>query len=107
MRTSLCTPRASSRSSSVYYLVAEALTDATRYGAQRVQVTLERADGRPATLVVGGVDGPGGADPRRGTGLAGVMDRLAAVGGEVRLSSPAGAGTSVRFTVPVQAAAPD
>ena len=39
-------------------------------------------------------DGDGGADPARGTGLVGLLDRVEAGNGTLTLSSPAGAGTT-------------
>ena len=38
-------------------------------------------------------DGRGGADPARGTGLRGLADRIEALGGTLRVDSPAGGGT--------------
>jgi signal transduction histidine kinase len=43
-------------------------------------------------------DGVGGA--RAGFGLTSLRDRIASVGGELTLHSPAGAGTSVRAEIP-------
>ena len=45
-----------------------------------------------------------GFDPSRtnyGTGLQGMADRLAALGGEIDVVSAPGAGTSIRGTLPV------
>jgi hypothetical protein len=44
--------------------------------------------------------GMGGADPARGTGLAGVEKRLATFDGIVAVSSPAGGPTMVVLEVP-------
>ena len=49
-------------------------------------------------------DGTGGADIAAGTGLLGLTDRLAVVGGELRLDSPPGEGTVLTARVPVAAA---
>jgi signal transduction histidine kinase len=46
-------------------------------------------------------DGAGGAHAAPGGGLAGLADRLSAVGGAVTVSSPRGAGTCVRIRVPL------
>jgi signal transduction histidine kinase len=60
----------------VYFAVAEALTNAARHaGACAVQVRVEHADGLLRATVTD--DGHGGADVARGTGLAGVEQRLA------------------------------
>jgi len=45
-------------------------------------------------------DGSGGADAS-GSGLRGVADRVEAVGGRLRVASPAGGGTRVTAVVPV------
>ena len=45
-------------------------------------------------------DGIGGADPQEGTGLAGLADRIAAVGGWMRLLSPPGGPTTLMVELP-------
>jgi signal transduction histidine kinase len=82
-----------------YFVVAEALQNATKHApAARVEVTLRHADGELVVAVHD--DGPGGADQRRGTGLRGLGDRVAAVGGRLTVDSPAGGGTTVTARVP-------
>jgi signal transduction histidine kinase len=44
-------------------------------------------------------DGVGGADPA-GSGLTGLADRVAALGGTLRVTSPPGAGTSITAELP-------
>jgi signal transduction histidine kinase len=51
-------------------------------------------------------DGVGGADPSRGSGLIGLSDRVAAVGGRIEITSPPGGGTSLLVTIPVAQAQP-
>ena len=51
-------------------------------------------------------DGVGGASLEQGSGLRGLCDRLATLGGTVVVTSPPGAGTSLLAEVPVAAAAP-
>ncbi|MEV0194930.1 histidine kinase [Nonomuraea sp. NPDC050691] len=82
-----------------YYVVTEALTNVARHsGASAARVTGGAADG---TLVLEiHDDGRGGADPERGTGLTGLADRLAVVGGRLSLSSPAGGPTRMRAEIP-------
>jgi len=46
-------------------------------------------------------DGAGGADFARGTGLAGLKDRVEALGGRLFLHSPPGAGTSLHAELPL------
>jgi signal transduction histidine kinase len=45
-------------------------------------------------------DGVGGADGVRGSGLRGLEDRVAAVGGRLRVDSPAGGGTVLAAELP-------
>jgi signal transduction histidine kinase len=45
-------------------------------------------------------DGVGGADPRRGSGLMGLRDRVEALGGTITIASPRGDGTSISVTIP-------
>jgi signal transduction histidine kinase len=45
-------------------------------------------------------EGPGGADPARGSGLTGLADRAAAAGGRLLMSSPAGGPTILRVELP-------
>ncbi|MEV4488955.1 sensor domain-containing protein [Micromonospora coxensis] len=87
--------------SALYFTVAELLTNAARHsGAARVAVRLRRLDGTVRLTVSD--DGRGGADPERGTGLAGVRKRLAAFDGRVRISSPAGGPTVVDVELPCE-----
>jgi PAS domain S-box-containing protein len=86
--------------SAIYFTIAEALTNVTKYAdatAASVRVT-QRGD------VVGlevRDDGRGGAAPAPGSGLQGLADRLAALGGELACESPAGGGTRLRANVPM------
>ena len=45
-------------------------------------------------------DGVGGADEETGSGLRGLADRVAALGGELDVVSEPGQGTAVRATLP-------
>ncbi|MGV9597838.1 sensor domain-containing protein [Streptosporangium sandarakinum] len=88
-----------------YFTVSEALTNVARHsGASRclVRGRLVREDPRSGGILVLEVhdDGDGGADPAAGTGLAGLADRLAVVGGVMSLSSPAGGPTLLRVEIP-------
>jgi signal transduction histidine kinase len=46
------------------------------------------------------VSGAGGARPERGSGLAGLADRVASAGGVLRVDSPPGAGTRLEADIP-------
>ena len=84
-----------------YYVVAEALTNANRYaGASEVRIDGWVEDGR--LLVTVADDGHGGADPRSGTGLRGLADRVEAAGGTLDVASGVGEGTRVRAAFPLQ-----
>ena len=83
----------------VYYVVCEALANATKHSrASRVRVRLQVRDGIVRVAVDD--DGRGGADPRRGSGIVGLMDRVEALGGRMRVTSPAGGGTSLTVELP-------
>jgi signal transduction histidine kinase len=85
--------------STAYFVVAEALTNVARYSqASYAEVEIGRANG---TLVVEvRDDGVGGADPKRGSGLRGLADRVAAVDGRLVVTSEPGAGTIVHAEIP-------
>ena len=86
-----------------YYLVSEAVTNATRHArASVVQVDAETSGGTLRVRVRD--DGAGGADPLRGSGLVGLKDRIEALGGSFSVQSPAGGGTTVSCELPVPAA---
>lgn len=102
----------------LYFLAAEALTNAAKHGAQTAQLHVHTEpgptgqmrdgvsseDGHGGGLVIVCTivdDGPGGADPSRGTGLQGLRDRVTAVGGTLEIDSPAGQGTTVTGRIQV------
>jgi signal transduction histidine kinase len=83
-----------------YYVVSEALTNATKHAqASVVRVGVQADDG--CVWVSIGDDGVGGADPGRGSGLVGLRDRIEALGGTVDIASPAGGGTSLLVKIPI------
>jgi signal transduction histidine kinase len=47
-------------------------------------------------------DGLGGADPSRGSGLTGLLDRVDALGGRFALDSPPRVGTTISVEFPVE-----
>ncbi|UMG93961.1 sensor domain-containing protein [Nocardioides sp. TF02-7] len=83
----------------VYYAVAEALTNVARHsGATRVHVVVRRTGDRLRFRVED--DGVGGAAERAGSGLAGMRGRMEAMDGTWGLTSPAGGPTVVEGEVP-------
>jgi signal transduction histidine kinase len=83
-----------------YFLVAEALTNVARYAeATSARVEVRRAGDELVVEVSD--DGVGGVDPSAGSGIRGLQDRVAAVGGTLEIDSPPGHGTRLRATLPV------
>src|SRR5580765_517532 len=83
-----------------YYVVSESLTNAAKYAdTPVVDVALAADDG--ALRVEVSDDGRGGANPAAGSGLLGLRDRVEAIGGTMHLTSPPGAGTSLRVDLPL------
>jgi signal transduction histidine kinase len=84
-----------------YFVVAEALTNVARYAeAEVATVRVERRDGTVEVEIRD--DGVGGAKLDAGTGLRGLEDRVGALEGRFRVSSPAGAGTTVEASIPCE-----
>jgi signal transduction histidine kinase len=69
-------------------------------GVSAVTIVL-RAEGELRFEVADDGRGFTTADPAVGSGITGMRDRLAAVGGELRVESAPGAGTRVRGRVPL------
>ena len=82
-----------------YFAAAEVLTNAVKHsGTRDARVAVSHADG---LLRIAITDfGVGGADPARGSGLAGVEKRLATFDGILAVSSPVGGPTMVVMEVP-------
>lgn len=97
----VATPRLPSATETTAFLViAEALTNVAGHAcAERVGVDVELNGGVLALEVHD--DGVGGADPARGHGLTGLIDRVDAAGGTVTITSAPGAGTTLRAALPV------
>src|SRR5262249_46960936 len=84
----------------VYYVAAESITNAVKH-AQASTVTMRGRRRDAAIELEVRDDGVGGADPRRGSGLVGLEDRVDTLGGTISFASPAGAGTTIRVKLPV------
>lgn len=83
----------------VYYVVSEALTNVAKHArATIVYVDLTVNDELIRLLIRD--DGTGGADPARGSGLSGLIDRINALGGRMDIVSPAKRGTVLNAEIP-------
>jgi signal transduction histidine kinase len=82
-----------------YFVVSEALANVAKHAmAGGAQVAIGQ---RPGRLVVEvSDDGAGGARPEGGSGLRGLADRVASVGGVLRVDSPPGCGTRLEADIP-------
>jgi signal transduction histidine kinase len=85
----------------VYFLVCESFANTLKHaGAERVVVRITRAGGRLHVEISDDGRGFDPAEVDRAGGLAGLADRLAALGGELEVSAGKGGGTRLRATVP-------
>ena len=83
-----------------YYAISEALTNTAKHAhASAAEVEVAARDGGLRVCVRD--DGRGGADFAGGSGLAGIKDRMEALGGRIWLHSPPGAGTAVHIVMPL------
>ena len=82
-----------------YYVASEAVANAIKHAdPQAIDVSVARADGLLRVRVED--DGRGGATRREGAGLAGLADRVEALGGSLSLRSEPGSGTIVEAVLP-------
>ncbi|MEZ0066287.1 signal transduction histidine kinase [Streptacidiphilus sp. MAP12-20] len=91
--------------SAAYFAVSELLANTTKHAeARRVWIEI----GHTGDMLRIGVtdDGRGGADPSRGTGLAGIERRLAAFDGVLAVSSPPGGPTIANLEIPCASPSP-
>ncbi|MGB6058105.1 MAG: sensor histidine kinase [Microthrixaceae bacterium] len=85
--------------SAAYFIVCEALTNITRHSrATRAAVDIERR--RDDLFLTIRDDGVGGADPTRGTGLHGLEERVASLGGTFKIESPRHGPTTIEVEIP-------
>jgi signal transduction histidine kinase len=82
-----------------YFVVSEALVNVAKHArADGAQVMIRKFPGR--LLVEVSDDGAGGARSEGGSGLRGLADRVASVGGVLRVDSPPGGGTRLEADIP-------
>jgi len=85
--------------STAYFVICEALTNIVKHAsATQADVTVRRGERTVRVTVTD--DGAGGATANAGGGLAGLTDRVAALGGHLDLDSSAGAGTRLTVELP-------
>jgi signal transduction histidine kinase len=82
-----------------YFAVSEALTNVAKH-AHAGHVTVRAVIDGDILWVGVDDDGRGGADGARGSGLNGIADRIAAVGGTLHVESPPGSGTRIEVGLP-------
>ncbi len=83
-----------------YFVASEALANVAKY-ARATAATVRVVRTATAVDVEIADNGVGGADPAAGTGLRGLGDRIEALHGRLRVSSPPGAGTVVTAEIPL------
>ena len=84
-----------------YYVVSEALANVAKYAeASSVAVSIGSVNGHAVVEIAD--DGRGGADPGKGSGLRGLVDRVEALDGRLFVESPPGKGTRVRAEIPCE-----
>jgi signal transduction histidine kinase len=82
-----------------YFVVCEALANVAKHSmAGAARVTIRQLPGRLWVEICD--DGAGGARPEGGSGLRGLADRVASVGGLLRVDSPPGSGTRLEADIP-------
>jgi signal transduction histidine kinase len=82
-----------------YYVVSEALANVAKYAhASTVAVSIASVNGHAVVEIAD--DGVGGADPGKGSGLRGLVDRVEALDGRLRVESRPGKGTRVKAEIP-------
>jgi signal transduction histidine kinase len=82
-----------------YFVVSEALTNVAKHAqASQAEVFVQRSGDRLHVIISD--DGVGGADPSRGTGLAGLAKRASSVDGTFEISSPPGGPTLLTVDLP-------
>jgi signal transduction histidine kinase len=82
----------------VYFVCAEALANVAKYAsASTVEISVRAENGVTVEITD---DGLGGADAARGSGLRGLSDRVATLGGTLSVESPPGEGTHLVAVIP-------
>jgi len=82
-----------------YFVVSEGLTNITKHAQATQAEVFVQQDGERLHVIVTD-DGVGGADPARGTGLAGLARRAESVDGTLEIVSPLGGPTLLTVDLP-------
>jgi signal transduction histidine kinase len=83
----------------LFFICSEALANVAKHAAaSRVSIELREEHERVVAVIFD--DGVGGADTTRGSGLRGLVDRVQALGGQLKVESPPGAGTRLVAELP-------
>ena len=85
--------------STIYFICTEALTNIAKHAYATHATVIVEVDAKHVVALVTD-DGRGGADPQ-GSGLRGLADRVAALGGRFDVASHALEGTTVEARIPV------
>ena len=85
-----------------YYVIAEGLTNIAKY-AEASEAHVEATTVDESLVVTVTDNGRGGADPARGSGLKGLADRVATIGGDLQVTSNRGVGTMLTARLPAGA----
>jgi signal transduction histidine kinase len=87
----------------IYRIVQESLTNVVKHArARRVSILLARKDGAVKAVVEDDGQGFDPAEPTGGSGLVGMRERLALLGGRLAVESAPDRGTTVAAEVPVR-----
>ena len=83
----------------LFFVCSEALANVAKHAAAS-RASIELLDERRQIVVTIVDDGVGGANPRSGSGLRGLADRVEALGGQLSVESPRGSGTRIIAELP-------
>jgi signal transduction histidine kinase len=89
-----------------YFCAAELLANATKHSSANevvIRAGIQGPGPEPRLVLQVGDDGTGGADPARGSGLAGLAQRVAVVDGRLAIVSPPGGPTLITVELPLRA----
>jgi len=83
-----------------YFVCSEGLANVAKYAAAS-RAAISVTSGAGTIVIVVSDDGVGGADPRAGSGLTGLADRVQTLGGTFRVDSTPGRGTRLAAEIPL------